>query len=126
MAPPWLGCRHGWQGRNAVRMDGHRVGGPEPCRQRKLAPVQEGAGGDRGPLCAPGAFVGPGLAARRPGLGVATSGVAETVWPVDRGKVGGAGGFIGKVLLKRDRRARIVSYGNASQPSTFAFYSSLF
>ena len=49
------------QGRDAVGMGGHQIGGPEPGGQRQLGVVHDGPGGHRGLFAAAGAFPGPRL-----------------------------------------------------------------
>ena len=84
------------QGRDAVGIGRHKVGGPEPHGQRQFAAMHDGARPHRGLLGALGAFEGKGLGFQGPTPVVAAGGAVEPLRPADRGKIGRAGGLVGE------------------------------
>ena len=67
------------QGRDAVGVGRHQVGGPEPDGERQLAGVQDRPGRHRGLPAAAGALEGVCFSAQRPSLFMAARGTDEAV-----------------------------------------------
>ena len=79
------------QGRDAVGVGRHQVGGPEPDGERQLAGVQDRPGRHRGLPAAAGALEGVCFSAQRPSLFMAARGTDEAVRPAHFDQPGGAG-----------------------------------
>jgi hypothetical protein len=115
------------QGRDAVGVGGHQVGGPEPDGERQLGAVHHGAGRHRGLLVAVGAFVGVGLGRQRPAPGAAAGWAHETLRPAQLSQVAGAGRLIRKALLELQQRAGKIRHRGAlrSRDVLIMFYHEL-
>ena len=79
----WHCCR--LQRQEFVGMGRHQIGRPEPSGQRQLGVMHDGAGGDRGPCTAAGAWPGPRLGLQLPRLGLAAAGADKALGPAERG-----------------------------------------
>ena len=99
------------QGRDAVGMGGHQIGGPEPGGQRQLGVVHDRAGGHRGLFAAAGAFPGPRFGLQLPGFALAAAGADEALRPARREEVPDAGRLIRKTLLELDQGTGKIGHG---------------
>jgi hypothetical protein len=103
------------QGRDAVGMGGHQIGGPEPGGQRQLGVVDDRSGGHRGLPAAAGAFPGPRLGLQFPGFAVAAARADKALRPARREEVLGAGCLVREALLELDQRTREIGHGGSSR-----------
>ena len=88
------------QGRDAVGVGRHQVGGPEPDGERQLAGVQDRPGRHRGLPAAAGALEGVCFSAQRPSLFMAARGTDEAVRPAHFDQPGGAGVIVREHVLE--------------------------
>lgn len=101
------------QGRDAVGVGGHQVGGPEPDGERQLGAVHHGAGRHRGLPVAVGALVGVRLGRQCPASGAAAGRAHEALRPAHLPQVRGTGCLIGKAPLELQQRAGKVGHRGA-------------
>src|SRR4029077_20111340 len=111
------------QGRDAVGVGGHQVGGPEPRGQRQLGVVPDGGGGHLGLPTAACTFPCPRFGLQLPCFARAAAGAHEALRPARRKKIPGARRFIRKTLLELDQRAGEIAHRSLPKRPVFVFCS---
>ena len=102
------------QGRDAVGVGRHQVGGPEPDGERQLAGVQDRPGRHRGLPAAAGALEGVCFSVQRPSLFMAARGTDEAVRPAHFDQPGGAGVIVREHVLEGEEAVGdLISWGGS-------------
>ncbi len=107
------------QGRDAVGVGRHQVGGPEPDGERQLAGVQDRPGRHRGLPAAAGALEGVCFSAQRPSLFMAARGTDEAVRPAHFDQLGGAGVIVREHVLESEEAIGDLFHVGAPSAGTY-------
>ena len=111
------------QGRDAVGVGRHQVGGPEPDGERQLAGVQDRPGRHRGLPAAAGALEGVCFSAQRPSLFMAARGTDEAVRPAHFDQPGGAGVIVREHVLEGEEAVGDLFHVVAPSAGTYRQHS---
>ena len=111
------------QGRDAVGVGRHQVGGPEPDGERQLAGVQDRPGRHRGLPAAAGALEGVCFSAQRPSLFMAARGTDEAVRPAHFDQPGGAGVIVREHVLEGEEAVGDLFHVVAPSSGTYGEHS---
>ena len=111
------------QGRDAVGVGRHQVGGPEPDGERQLAGVQDRPGRHRGLPAAAGALEGVCFSAQRPSLFMAARGTDEAVRPAHFDQPGGAGVIVREHVLEGEEAVGDLFHVVAPSAGTYKEHS---
>ena len=111
------------QGRDAVGVGRHQVGGPEPDGERQLAGVQDRPGRHRGLPAAAGALEGVCFSAQRPSLFMAARGTDEAVRPAHFDQPGGAGVIVREHVLEGEEAVGDLFHVVAPSAGTYSEHS---
>ena len=111
------------QGRDAVGVGRHQVGGPEPDGERQLAGVQDRPGRHRGLPAAAGALEGVCFSAQRPALFMAARGTDEAVRPAHFDQPGGAGVIVREHVLEGEEAVGDLFHVVAPSAETYSEHS---
>ena len=111
------------QGRDAVGVGRHQVGGPEPDGERQLAGVQDRPGRHRGLPAAAGALEGVCFSAQRPSLFMAARGTDEAVRPAHFDQPGGAGVIVREHVLEGEEAVGDLFHVVAPSAETYREHS---